>query len=156
MHGKRRDMGIHVDGLADARAGAVRLKRLVREGGDPIQQRTDKKEAARTDARRAKVVAVTFDDCMKDYITAQRAAWTPRHAKQWEASLQLHTLPKLGKVPVAAIDIARPGRPQAVDAAMAAGAPQTPRPCHSLRSGGERRECHGCREQVPAAPWPRN
>jgi hypothetical protein len=77
IHGKRHDMSIDLDGLADARAEAVLLKRLVRQGVDPIAKRAAEKEAARIEATKAKAAEKTFGECVKDYIATHRAGRTP-------------------------------------------------------------------------------
>ena len=54
MNSKRRDMRIHVESLAEARAEAALQKRLVRQGIDPLEKRNAEKAAARIEAAKAK------------------------------------------------------------------------------------------------------
>jgi integrase len=79
---------------------ARRLRRLVREGRDPIAERRAERRARQIE--RAK--SVTFKDCADAYIAAHRAGWSPRHVSAWENSLRDHVLPLIGALPVAAID----------------------------------------------------
>jgi len=79
---------------------ARRLRRLVREGRDPIDERRNDRSARQLEHARS----VTFATCAAAYVAAHRASWTPRHADAWEGSLRDHVLPTLGALPVQAIN----------------------------------------------------
>ncbi len=105
IHGKRREMGlgpVHTVTLAEARDQATELRKQIRAGIDPIEQRkTDKGQAATLAAKSAK----TFKECAAAYIDAQRAGWSnPKHAAQWQNTLATYAHPTLGQLPVAAVD----------------------------------------------------
>lgn len=98
-NGKRRDIGLgslKLIGLADARTAAVDMRRKVRAGIDPIQERRE---------ARLKVVAPLFRDAAKSCHTEYLPTWkNDKHAWQWLASLETHAFAKLGDVPVDRID----------------------------------------------------
>ncbi|NLZ43194.1 MAG: integrase arm-type DNA-binding domain-containing protein [Comamonadaceae bacterium] len=93
--GRRREMGLGgypTVSLAQARARAQDLCRLVRAGGDPLAQRP--------------AATLTFRQCAEAYIEARRAGWrNAKHAAQWQATLAAYAYPILGEVPVAAIAV---------------------------------------------------
>lgn len=85
--GRRREMGLgplHTVTLAAARE-AARLARVTRHGGaDPIRHRA--------------VAAVTFDQCVGDYLKVRKTATVG-----WAAMLTRHASPHIGTMSVAAI-----------------------------------------------------
>src|ERR1700730_15969264 len=89
--------------LADARDRRDALRKLIKQGIDPIgQRRTD--EAARA-LERAK--AITFKASASRYIAANRSGWKNiKHAAQWEATLKAYAYEIIGALPVQAIDTA--------------------------------------------------
>jgi integrase len=88
--------------LAEARERALRLRRQLLDGVDPLEQRRSAKDAARLEA----ASAMTFGACARAYVAAHRPTWRGlRHAEAWEASLSNHAA-LLGPLPVAAIDLA--------------------------------------------------
>src|SRR5690349_14039881 len=104
-YGRRRDMGLGpypLVGLADARRLAHDCRELLFRGVDPL----DRKHGQRAAERAAAAKQITFRECAGRYIEAQRAGWQPRHARQWETSLAKHAYPKLGALPVDAIETA--------------------------------------------------
>ena len=47
----------------------------------------------------------TFAECARDYIERHQAEWkSGQHAKQWSVSLEKFVFPKIGQLPVAAVD----------------------------------------------------
>jgi integrase len=99
-----RDMGIgslNNVGLAEARDLALKYRKLVKEGKDPIRERDA--EVARELA--ASAIVMTFDEAAKRYIDLHRASWkNPTHAAQWPATLKSYVSPIIGKMAVADID----------------------------------------------------
>lgn len=106
LAGKAREMGlgpVHTVGLADARERALACRRLLLDGIDPIE--------ARTNARRTAVAAaarvLTFDECAEQYIAEHSAGWRSElHARQWRDTLRQYASPIFGKLDVAMIDTA--------------------------------------------------
>jgi integrase len=53
----------------------------------------------------AQLKHMTFKACAQAYIDAHRAEWkNAKHAKQWASTLATYAYPKLGNLPVAAVD----------------------------------------------------
>lgn len=104
LAGRRRDMGLGsaaVVTLADARDKAAEAMRQVKAGVDPIDS---KRTAAAEKAAEASKL-MTFRQCAEAMIESRRAGWkSPKHAGQWVATLEAYAFPKLGALPVGAVD----------------------------------------------------
>lgn len=101
VHGRRREMGLGrlADvSLKEARETAERWRAVLREGKDPIKERErQRRDAMREDQTLATVAAEAFE--------ARKAQLKDDgKAGRWFTPLELHVLPKLGKVPVEDID----------------------------------------------------
>ncbi|ARU05569.1 integrase [Comamonas serinivorans] len=100
----RRDVGLGSFpevSLAEARERAREMRRQVRDGEDPVLKR----QASKAEAALASTKAKTFEECAQAYIAANRAGWkNAKHAQQWENTLASYVYPKLGHLPIAAID----------------------------------------------------
>lgn len=96
LHGRRREMGLGSYpsvGLADARVSALKCRRQVAKGADPI-------EARRMDSQRIPV----FTACAARYIRGYRHGWqNAKHARQWVSTLKTYARPVIGKKPVNAV-----------------------------------------------------
>lgn len=101
VHGRRREMGLGgfpALGLADARKKAERWRKMAAAGRDPIKERQAEERAAR---REDISLAVLTDDAFE----ARKAELKgDGKAGRWLSPLELHVLPKLGRVPVTDID----------------------------------------------------
>lgn len=101
VYGRRREMGLgpYPDvSLASARSLADEARAKVRSGLDPIRER----ERARRDAKRNLHL---LEDVARDAFEARKAELKgDGKAGRWFSPIELHVLPKLGKVPVADID----------------------------------------------------
>lgn len=95
--GRTRDMGLGrfpVLGLAEARAQALEIDRLILKGIDPIGQRK---------ADRRSLNGMTFKDACEQYLAAHSGAWkSADHKRQWKASLANYCKPIADK-PIQAI-----------------------------------------------------
>lgn len=104
LQGKTREMGLgpaHTVSLAEARAKALAHRKAIAEGHDPIEARKAEQQRAKLEAAKMK----TFAECAKAYIEAHQAGWkSEKHAKQWAATFETYAFPKIGQLPVAAID----------------------------------------------------
>jgi integrase len=103
--GKRRDMGLGsltTWTLAEARDMARECRQLVAQGIDPLEKR----KAERAVAAAKSAAVLTFDEAFASYVRANRAQWSPQHAREWEASVKRLALPILGKLNVADIGTA--------------------------------------------------
>ncbi|UZT80738.1 integrase arm-type DNA-binding domain-containing protein [Ectopseudomonas chengduensis] len=100
----RRDIGLGSYpevSLAEAREKARELRKQVRDGIDPIEERKVTKVRAALEAAKSK----TFEECANAYIEANRAGWkNEKHVQQWQNTLATYAFPKIGQLPVAAID----------------------------------------------------
>lgn len=100
----RRDVGLGgypEVSLAEARDRARELRKMVRDGVDPILKRQTEKLHSALEAAKAK----SFKDCADAYIDANRAGWkNEKHVQQWENTLATYVLPKFGDLPVTSID----------------------------------------------------
>lgn len=101
VHGRRREMGLgsvaHVS-LKEARTQADRWRAVMRDGKDPIKER----ERERREAERSLHI---LEDVARDCFEARKAELKgDGKAGRWFSPLELHVLPKLGKVPIAEID----------------------------------------------------
>lgn len=101
IHGRRREMGLGASGgvsLKEARDAADRWRAVVRAGKDPIKERERQR---REDARNVHLLKDVADEAFE----ARKAELKgDGKAGRWFSPLELHILPKLGKMPVADID----------------------------------------------------
>ncbi|ESX88311.1 site-specific integrase [Mesorhizobium sp. LSHC412B00] len=101
IHSRRREMGlgsIADVSLKEARDGADKWRAVARAGKDPIKIRDREKREA---ARNLHLLA----DIAKDAFETRKAELKgDGKAGRWFTPLELHVLPKLGKVPVGEID----------------------------------------------------
>jgi integrase len=100
-HGRRREMGLgaYPDvSLKEAREVATHNRALVRQGLDPIKERErQRREAARN-------IHMLTDIALDAFESRKAELKGDGIAGRWFSPLELHILPKLGKVPVADID----------------------------------------------------
>ncbi|NVK48038.1 MAG: integrase arm-type DNA-binding domain-containing protein [Rhodobacteraceae bacterium] len=101
VHGKRREMGLGAFpdvSLADARKKADDARAIAQDGLDPIKER----EKARRKAERNMHL---LNDIALDAFEARKAELKgDGKAGRWFSPLEIHVLPRLGKMPVAEID----------------------------------------------------
>ena len=101
IHGRRREMGLGsatLVSLKEARETASDCRKVVRAGMDPIKERARKR---REDVRNIHLLKDVADDAFE----ARKAELKgDGKAGRWFTPLELHVLPKLGKVPVADLD----------------------------------------------------
>ncbi|HDY96311.1 hypothetical protein LCGC14_0153800 [marine sediment metagenome] len=101
VHGRRREMGLGPyprTSLKEARLEADKWRRVSQQGLDPIKQR-------QTDIRAAERNMHLLSDVARDAFESRKAELKgDGKAGRWFSPLELHILPKLGKVPVSEID----------------------------------------------------
>lgn len=101
IHGRRREMGlgsVSLVSLKEARETASECRKVVHAGMDPIKERARKR---REDARKIHLLK----DVAEDAFEARKAELKgDGKAGRWFTPLELHVLPKLGKVPVGDLD----------------------------------------------------
>lgn len=101
VHGRRREMGlgaIRDVSLKKAREEAAKWRAVVRAGEDPIKMRDRQRQEKE---RKLHLLA----DVARDAFEARKASLKEDgRAGRWFTPLELHVLPKLGKIPIAEID----------------------------------------------------
>jgi integrase len=101
VHGRRREMGLGPyprTSLKEARLEADKWRRVSQQGLDPIKQR-------QTDIRATERNMHLLNDVARDAFESRKAELKgDGKAGRWFSPLELHILPKLGKVPVSEID----------------------------------------------------
>jgi integrase len=102
--GKRREMGggsIRNRTLAEARDWAKRMRQVILDGGDPIEQRKAKRSALRAGTLKSLTVA----EACAGYIADNARKWTsPIHARQWRSTLDTYVTPALGQLMIADVE----------------------------------------------------
>ncbi len=106
--GKMREMGLGRAGadqgavsLADARAKAAELHKMVREGIDPLAQRETVAAQVAAQAQHAAIKGTTFRTVAERYLAAHSDAWrNPKHRAQWRNTLETYAHPHMGNLPV--------------------------------------------------------
>jgi integrase len=106
LNGRARHMGLgpyELVTLAEARAKARDARRLLLDKIDPIEARRVQHRERLLETARGK----TFRECAEGYIASHEPGWRdPRSHKQWVQSLTSYVYPRLGDLPIAAIDTA--------------------------------------------------
>jgi hypothetical protein len=89
VHGKRRDIGLgglRTVSLADARDKATRLRKIARDGGDPV-----------VELRRERRIVPTFTDGAKTlHASLAQSFRNEKHSAQWIDTLKTYAFPVLG------------------------------------------------------------
>lgn len=101
VHGRRREMGLgaYPDvSLKEAREAADAARAIVRKRLDPIKERERARRAA------ARNIHMLGDIALDAFESRKAELKGDGKAGRWYSPLELHVLPKLGKVPVADID----------------------------------------------------
>lgn len=101
VHGRRREMGLGGYpslGLAEARKLAETWRNLAAVGKDPIKERSAEARAARREDISLAIITTDAFEARKAELKGDGVAG------RWLSPLELHVLPKLGKVPVTDID----------------------------------------------------
>ncbi len=89
VQGRRRDIGLgsaRLVGLAEARDRALELRKVARDGGDPLAERVRQQSAA-----------PTFAEAVERVHGEQAPSWkNPKHAAQWVTTLRTYANPHFG------------------------------------------------------------
>jgi integrase len=97
IRGKRRELGLGsppLVSLAQAREQATDNKRLVRAGGDPLEEK-----------RRSRA-SLTFAEAVDRSLAGKLVGFrSEKHRKQWRATLGTYAMPVLGRLPVDEIEV---------------------------------------------------
>lgn len=101
IHGRRREMGLGAYPtitLASARKNADYWREVANNGADPIKERDKRKREAARQLHLLKDVAIDAYESRKAELKNGGTAG------RWFSPLEIHVLPKLGKVPISEID----------------------------------------------------
>ncbi|RQO73165.1 integrase [Aquitalea sp. FJL05] len=83
--------------LAEAREKARSMRKKIRDGIDPLQE----KLKAKLTSSKAK----TFEQCALAFIEDKKIEWrNDKHVKQWSSTLTTYAFPLIGQLPINAID----------------------------------------------------
>lgn len=102
LNGRRRDMGlgpVDLVSLAAARDRVLDLRRAVRDGKDPLEERRQERASRRVE----RVRPMTFAEAAAAYIEAHEAGWSDK--RSWPGMMRLYVNPVIGDLPVAAVDL---------------------------------------------------
>jgi integrase len=92
---------MHSVTLNAARKEAQKARTLLAQGIDPKTARDE----IRATAKLAQAKRVTFTEAIDRFHSAQRPKWrSEKHANEWRQTLRVYAEPKLGGLPVGAID----------------------------------------------------
>jgi integrase len=110
---KVRDMGLgaatgpNAVKLAEVREAAASLRKMVREGKDPLAERARIAAEEAAKAQEGAAVAMTFKTVAEAYIETNKAGWrNAKHRAQWASTLETYAFPKMGDLPVADVGMA--------------------------------------------------
>lgn len=99
-NGRPRELGLGallLTPLSTARKKAEAMRLTLGQGQEPV--------ATREAARRAAANRMTFSECATAYITAHRRGWSnPKHAEQWQSTLDTYAAPVFGSIDVSEVD----------------------------------------------------
>ncbi|MBV9017557.1 MAG: integrase arm-type DNA-binding domain-containing protein [Alphaproteobacteria bacterium] len=102
--GRLREMGLgslDTIGLAGARERARKAREQRLDGYDPIELR----KAARLAAQLEAAKAIKFQEAARQYVATNKVQWKhPKHAMQWEKTLESYVFPVFGDLAVGAVD----------------------------------------------------
>ena len=95
--------------LAMARNKTIRLKAMINQGIDPIEQSLQDKAKAQAVIKANKIKdeknQATFDKVALEYIESKKAEWkNAKHRQQWVNTLTTYAFPTIGKIPVSGIE----------------------------------------------------
>ena len=100
IKGREREMGLGTyptRSLKDARIEAVRLRKQVLDGIDPLEERGRERRQARE--------ALSFKQCTHQFHEMKSAEWGSEvYTRNWIDSMKQHAFPVLGRLPVAEIE----------------------------------------------------
>lgn len=111
LKGRSRDIGLGSAAgpgmvtLTAARDLAADLRRLVKSGIDPLQQREQLAAEQAAAAQAAAIAGITFKASAETYIAAHEESWrNDKHRQQWRNTLDTYVYPVMGDIAVADIE----------------------------------------------------
>jgi integrase len=101
--GRRHDMGLgsaRLITLEEARNAAFNCRKLLAQGGDPLEQRRRVRQAARS----ALAKRTTFAECWAMFFASHREGWSEGHTRKWQTAITTYADPVFGMLAVDSID----------------------------------------------------
>jgi integrase len=93
---------LHTINLQEARERARKARQLLLDGVDPLDARSAQRTAQALEAART----ITFEKAAQAYFDAHERGWkNAKHRVQFLTTLNRYAYPKIGNLPVAAIDV---------------------------------------------------
>lgn len=93
VQGRRRDIGLgptSLVSLAEARNTTIDIRRLARDGGDPLAER-----------RRVRRVVPSFAEAARTCHEEHKGSWkNGKHTDQWLNTLETYAFPLIGTMPL--------------------------------------------------------
>ena len=103
-NGRERWMGLgplHTFSLAEARERARKARQQLAHGIDPLHAREAQRATQALEAARA----MTFEQAVRAYFDGHERKWrNAKHRAQFLSTLKTYAFPRIGRLPVAAID----------------------------------------------------
>jgi integrase len=82
--------GLSIISVTEAREEAVRLRKIARTNGDPLEER-----------RRERIITPVFEAVAREVHASHSLSFrNPKHAAQWITTLETYVFPTMGKIPV--------------------------------------------------------
>jgi integrase len=104
INGRERWLGLgplHTVSLKAARERARNARLQLLDGIDPLEAKVARRAAAALEAAKA----LTFEEAVRQYFDGHERKWgNAKHRHQFMASMKAYAFPKIGNLPVAAID----------------------------------------------------
>jgi integrase len=82
--------------LAEAREDAREIKRKIKAGIDPVEERRAIRQRLKDEQARR----LTFEQAFERVMANDGPSFSESHRKQWRRSVELHVLPHIGSMPV--------------------------------------------------------
>ena len=93
---------LHTIDLQEARERARKARQLLLDGTDPLDARKAQRVAQALEAART----ITFEKAAQAYFDTHERGWkNAKHRAQFLSTLKTYSFPKIGKLPVAEIDV---------------------------------------------------
>src|SRR6056297_2085929 len=104
VQGKRRHIGLGPYpevSLAEARAQAAEMRRRIRAGRDPVEERKAERAARAAEAREKTTFEAAFRRYFEEKVQLERS--NPKHVRQWKSTIVTYAFPVIKDKPVSSI-----------------------------------------------------
>ncbi len=104
VQGKRRHIGLGPYpevSLAEAREQAAEMRRRIRAGRDPVEERKAERAARAAEAREKTTFEAAFRRYFEEKVQLERS--NPKHVRQWKSTIVTYAFPVIKDKPVSSI-----------------------------------------------------